>query len=170
VLTACLSPSTACTIELLYLLASPSFYYYERIMYGQSNRRDPPSQPEWRLPPRPSGVGPPPPPPPPPAAYKPATYGPISNSQIQGRTPAGSGADTSTWGVRFNQSHAPPLPVSSTVRGMLHATDSRIASTFQHQRATILPCSTVAISRGEYQSCLWIPIPRRSAFSASIHN
>ncbi|KAJ5312736.1 hypothetical protein N7508_003566 [Penicillium antarcticum] len=42
-------------------------------MYGQSNRPDPPSQPEWRLPPR-------------------------------------SGADTTTWGVRFNQSHAPPLP------------------------------------------------------------
>ncbi|KGO73376.1 hypothetical protein PEX1_105960 [Penicillium expansum] len=92
-------------------------------MYGQSNRHDPPSQPEWRLPTRlpsqpsqPSQPGPPPPPPPPrppvaqysPAApYSPATYGPISNPQ---RLPSPSGADTTTWGVRFNQNSGPPLP------------------------------------------------------------
>ncbi|KAJ6033212.1 hypothetical protein N7444_010983 [Penicillium canescens] len=57
-----------------------------------------------------SSGGGPPPPPPPPATYTPATYGPISNPQIQGVSPTGSGADTTTWGVRFNQSHAPPLP------------------------------------------------------------
>ncbi|KAF3027905.1 hypothetical protein E8E15_010770 [Penicillium rubens] len=85
-------------------------------MHGQSNRPDPPSQPEWRLPTRipsqPSQPGPPPPPPPPPprppVAYSPATYGPISNPQ---RLPSPSaGADTTTWGVRFNQSSGPPLP------------------------------------------------------------
>ncbi|KAJ5492072.1 hypothetical protein N7453_010169 [Penicillium expansum] len=95
-------------------------------MYGQSNRHDPPSQPEWRLPTRlpsqpsqPSQPGPPPPPPPPrppvaqysPAAlYSPATYGPISNPQ---RLPSPSGADTTTWGVRFNQNSGPPLPSHS---------------------------------------------------------
>ncbi|CDM28923.1 hypothetical protein DTO013E5_1268 [Penicillium roqueforti] len=89
-------------------------------MHGQSG---PPSQPEWRLPPRlssPSQPGPPPPPRPPvasyapavqysPAApYSPANYGPISNPQ---RLPSPSaGADTTTWGVRFNQSSGPPLP------------------------------------------------------------
>ncbi|EKV10813.1 hypothetical protein PDIG_48890 [Penicillium digitatum PHI26] len=88
-------------------------------MHGQSNHHDPPLQPEWRLPPRlpsqPSQTRPPPPPPPPPpprpqvAQYSPATYGPISNPQ---RLPSTSGADTTTWGVRFNQSSVPPLPVS----------------------------------------------------------
>ncbi|KAJ5757670.1 uncharacterized protein N7511_006364 [Penicillium nucicola] len=51
-----------------------------------------------------------PPPPPPAAAYTPATYGPISNPQIHGVTPTGSGADKTSWGVRFNQNQAPPLP------------------------------------------------------------
>ncbi|KAJ5817537.1 hypothetical protein N7447_007545 [Penicillium robsamsonii] len=90
-------------------------------MYGQSSRSDPPSQPEWRLPQRPAQPSqsqpvPPAPPPPPPrppvqyspaAPYSPATYGPISNPQ---RLPSPSGADTTTWGVRFNQSSGPPLP------------------------------------------------------------
>ncbi|KOS46775.1 hypothetical protein ACN38_g2267 [Penicillium nordicum] len=88
-------------------------------MHGQSHP-DPPSQPEWRLPPRlpaqSSQPGPPPPPPPPPrppvqyspaVPYSPATYGPISNPQ---RLPSPSGADTTTWGVRFNQNSGPPLP------------------------------------------------------------
>ncbi|KGO64766.1 hypothetical protein PITC_073640 [Penicillium italicum] len=87
-------------------------------MYGQLNRHDTPSQPEWRLPARlpsqPSQPGPPPPPPrplvaqySPAASYSPNTYGPISNPQ---RLPSPSGADTTTWGVRFNQSSGPPLP------------------------------------------------------------
>ncbi|KAJ5177696.1 uncharacterized protein N7500_000395 [Penicillium coprophilum] len=90
-------------------------------MYGQPSRSDP-SEPEWRLPQRPpqpsqssqpSQPVPPPPPPRPPvpyspaAGYSPATYGPISNPQ---RLPSPSGADTTTWGVRFNQSSGPPLP------------------------------------------------------------
>ncbi|KXG47268.1 uncharacterized protein PGRI_011380 [Penicillium griseofulvum] len=93
-------------------------------MYGQPSRSDPPSQPEWRLPQRPSqpsqpSPGPPPPPPPPrppvsysPAVpYSPATYGLISNPQ---RLPSPSGADTTTWGVRFNQNSGPPLPPRPT--------------------------------------------------------
>ncbi|KAJ5199801.1 hypothetical protein N7472_005005 [Penicillium cf. griseofulvum] len=97
-------------------------------MYGQPSRSDPPSQPEWRLPQRPSQPlqpsqpsqpGPPPPPPPPrppvsysPAApYSPATYGLVSNPQ---RLPSPSGADTTTWGVRFNQNSGPPLPPRPT--------------------------------------------------------
>ncbi|CAG8067799.1 unnamed protein product [Penicillium olsonii] len=70
-------------------------------MYGQSP--DPPSQPEWRVPSLPSQ--PPQPPPRPPASYIPATYGPISSTGTT-TTPT----DTTAWGVRFNQHHAPPLP------------------------------------------------------------
>ncbi|KAJ5558295.1 hypothetical protein N7535_008508 [Penicillium sp. DV-2018c] len=93
-------------------------------MHGQSNYPAPSSQPEWRLPTRPpsqplqSGPPPPPPPPRPPAApyspagsYSPATYGLISHPQIPRLSSPGAGANTATWGVRYNsQSPGPPLP------------------------------------------------------------
>ncbi|CAG7944343.1 unnamed protein product [Penicillium salamii] len=75
-------------------------------MYVQSSSDA--SQPEWRVPSQPHSQPPPPPPPPrPPASYTPATYGPISNPP---RTLTSPSADTTAWGVRFNQHHAPPLP------------------------------------------------------------
>ncbi|OOQ90810.1 hypothetical protein PEBR_02705 [Penicillium brasilianum] len=92
-------------------------------MYGRP-QPDPPSQPEWRAPPRRTvgqqSEGPLPPPPPRPqttGAYSPATYGPISNSTANaGTSPVtGSGGDPRTWGVRYNQQQhpiyaPPPLP------------------------------------------------------------
>ncbi|KAJ5339583.1 hypothetical protein N7452_006311 [Penicillium brevicompactum] len=73
-------------------------------MYGQSGPHR--SSPEWRLPQEQEPHSQPPPPPPrPPALYTPATYGPISNPGA-----SSSGTDTTAWGVRFNQHHAPPLP------------------------------------------------------------
>src|SRR4051794_731335 len=137
-------------------------------MYGQSNRPDPPSQPEWRLPPRPPGGGPPPPPPPP-ATYTPATYGPISNPQIQGVSPTGSGADTTTWGVRFNQTPLPLLGVGLTVRGMKDETNIQIPRTSQHQKKPIhTRTGKTDVPHREYQSLPWVPPPSRSPFSVSI--
>ncbi|KAJ5883896.1 uncharacterized protein N7473_010782 [Penicillium subrubescens] len=90
-------------------------------MYGRP-QPDPPSQPEWRVPPRrevgQQAEGPVPPPPPRPqttGAYSPATYGPISNSPANAGTSPVTGADPRTWGVRYNQQHhpiyaPPPLP------------------------------------------------------------
>ncbi|KAJ5166690.1 uncharacterized protein N7482_005471 [Penicillium canariense] len=92
-------------------------------MYGRP-QPDPPSQPEWRVPPRrPVGQQAEPPLPPPPprpqttGAYSPATYGPISHhSATADASPvSGRGADPRTWGVRYNQlPHPiyapPPLP------------------------------------------------------------
>ncbi|KAF3398033.1 hypothetical protein F1880_005751 [Penicillium rolfsii] len=92
-------------------------------MYGPP-RPDPPSQPEWRVPPRRTGgqpsegfVPPPPPRPQTTGAYSPATYGPISNSSTNAAPSpvTGPGADPRSWGVRYNQQQhpiyaPPPLP------------------------------------------------------------
>ncbi|KAJ5121379.1 uncharacterized protein N7515_009340 [Penicillium bovifimosum] len=115
-------------------------------MYGQSN--PPSSQPEWRLPTRPSqplqsGPPPPPPPRPPPApyspagSYSPATYGPISHHQVP-RLSSPAGADKTTWGVRYNsQSPGPPLPPrpSSTEQSYTYGQSSNpsIAPPVQYQ-------------------------------------